>query len=75
MSCFKCYGSEKDVKPPKRAEVNIKKSADDQRRPADTANQLPKALSGMILFYIFLVFTSSRILRACDGEFNSSNYR
>eukprot|EP00253_Pinus_taeda_P006989 PITA_06989 len=45
MSCFKCYGSEKDVKPPKRAEVNIKKSADDQRRPADTANQLPKALS------------------------------
>lgn len=45
MSCFKCYGSEKDVKPPKRAEVNIKKNADDQRRPADTANQLPKALS------------------------------
>eukprot|EP00253_Pinus_taeda_P005982 PITA_05982 len=45
MSCFKCYGSEKDVKPPKRAKVNIKKSADDQRCPVNTANQLPKALS------------------------------
>lgn len=72
MSCFKCYGSVKDVKPPKRAEVNIKKSADDQGCPAAPGNQLPKVLSGMILFYIFLVFTTSRILRACDGEFNSS---
>lgn len=45
MSCFKCYGSEKDVKPPKRAEVNLKKSGDDQGRPAATANQLTKALS------------------------------
>lgn len=45
MSCFKCYGSEKDVKLPKRAEVNIKKSEDDQGRPVAPANQLPKALS------------------------------